>query len=120
MSSNISIGSLVYGIAGVGCKVLSIEGDTLTIQTTHGMGKISLSRVVKVDPPLSATGFNIGDRVTLADRYMVRAADIGTVEAFTPLGIQIKWDNNSPHEQLKKLPPMQRTYEANELELVPP
>jgi hypothetical protein len=119
VSSNISIGSLVYEIADIGCKVLSIDGDTLTIQTTNGLGKISLSRVVKVDPPPSVTGFNIGDRVTLADKYMVRAADIGTVEAFTPLGIQVFWDNNIPLEPDLKQPPIAwRTFRADEIELV--
>ena len=51
MNSKILIGSTVYGSAGVGCKVLSVDGDTLTIETSSGEGKISMSRVVKVEPP---------------------------------------------------------------------
>jgi hypothetical protein len=50
MNSKILVGSTVYGLAGVGCKVLSIEGDTLTIETSRGEGTIAISRVVKVDP----------------------------------------------------------------------
>lgn len=50
MNSKILIGCTVYGSAGVGRKVLSVDGDTLTIETSSGEGKISISRVVKVDP----------------------------------------------------------------------
>jgi hypothetical protein len=50
MNSKILVGSTVYGSAGVGCKVIAVEGDTLTIETTRGEGTIAISRVVKVDP----------------------------------------------------------------------
>jgi hypothetical protein len=50
MNSKILIGCTVYGSAGVGCKVIAVEGDTLTIETTRGEGTIAISRVVKVDP----------------------------------------------------------------------
>ncbi|WP_373539337.1 hypothetical protein [Chamaesiphon sp.] len=50
MNSKILIGSTVYGSAGLGCKVLSIDGDTLTIETSRGEGIIPISRVVNVDP----------------------------------------------------------------------
>ena len=50
MNSKILVGSTVYGSTGIGCKVLSIDGDTLTIETSKGEGKISMSRVVKVEP----------------------------------------------------------------------
>jgi hypothetical protein len=63
-SKTIRIGSIVYGAAGVGCKVLGIDGDALTIQTPKGEGRISLSRVVRVEQhPLICTQFQIGDRV---------------------------------------------------------
>lgn len=121
MNSNLVIGSIVYGIAGKPAKLISIDGDRLVIETGAGKRIISLEAVARVESPplpLPAEGFHIGDRVTLKDRYMVRAVDIGTVEAFTDLGVQVKWDNNSPHEQLKELPPMQRTYQPEELELI--
>jgi hypothetical protein len=51
MNIDISIGSIVYGAANIGCKVLEIEGDTLTIQTDDGEGLIPFSRVLKVEPP---------------------------------------------------------------------
>ncbi len=51
MSSKISIGSTVFGSAGVGRKVLSIDGDTLTIETSEGEGIISMSRVLRWEAP---------------------------------------------------------------------
>jgi hypothetical protein len=114
---DLAIGSIVYGVAGKTARVLSIEGDRITIDTTAGVRVISLAKVARAEPPEALT-FSIGSRVTLADKYQVRAADTGTVEAFTPLGIQVWWDNNSPQEQLKELPPMQRTYQSDELELI--
>jgi hypothetical protein len=231
MTSNLSVGSIVYGSAGVGCMVLEIDGDVLTVQTPKGTGMIDRSRIIKVDPPppkspppdkiqvgdylkrrfkdpvrypaallgsdsqrntygvypirkavveglsndgywvrsvdddevfhvpitaiedgvwefkefsdgqnlpppksLNASlvnedrptppilttldGFTIGDRVTMRDDYHVRAADIGTVEVITEIGIQVLWDNNSPHEKLKQPPTMGRTFDAPELKRV--
>jgi hypothetical protein len=51
MEPSISIGSIVYGEANIGCKVLEINGDTLTIETIDGKGLIPFSRVLKVEPP---------------------------------------------------------------------
>ena len=116
---DLAIGSIVYGAAGKSAKVLSIDGEQLTIDTPAGVRIISLAKVAKVEPP-TAQAFHIGDRVTLLDKYQVRAADVGTVEAFTALGIQIRWDNNSPHEPNLKQPPIAwRTFKADEMELVP-
>jgi hypothetical protein len=38
-SKTIQIGSIVYGAAGVGCRVLAIDGDVLTIETPKGEGR---------------------------------------------------------------------------------
>jgi hypothetical protein len=51
MNIDITIGSIVYGAANIGCKVLEIDGDTLTIETSDGAGLIPFSRVVRVEPP---------------------------------------------------------------------
>ena len=51
MNSKVSIGSIVYGTANIGCKVLEIDGDTLTIETVSGECQILFSRVVRVEPP---------------------------------------------------------------------
>jgi hypothetical protein len=51
MNSNVSIGSIVYGAANIGCKVLEIDGETLTIETDSGECFIPFSRVVRVEPP---------------------------------------------------------------------
>jgi hypothetical protein len=50
-NTTITIGSIVYGDANIGCKVLEINGDTLTIETVNGECLIPFSRVVRVDPP---------------------------------------------------------------------
>lgn len=67
MSSKISLGSIVYGAVGIGCKVLAVEGDILTVETTKGAGTITLSRVLKIEAPNQVrkrvTKFELGDRV---------------------------------------------------------
>lgn len=109
MSSKLLVGSVVYGAAGIGCKVLKIENDALTIQTPNGVRKIAFSKVLKVDAP---TDFYIGDRVTLIDKYMFRAGDVGNVEEINSQGIQILWDT---HPQ----PPLgSRTFPPEEVELI--
>jgi hypothetical protein len=60
-NSKLSIGSVVYGAAGIGCKVLAVEGDTLTVKTPKGIRTIPSSKVVRVIPPV--TRFKLGDRV---------------------------------------------------------
>jgi hypothetical protein len=63
-SKTIQIGSIVYGAAGVGCRVLAIEGDILTIETLSGEGKISNSRVTRVENK----PFEVGDLVDYIGR----------------------------------------------------
>jgi hypothetical protein len=63
-SKTIHIGSIVYGAAGVGCRVLAIEGDILTIETLSGEGKISNYRVVRVEHK----PFEVGDLVNYIGR----------------------------------------------------
>ena len=109
MSSKLLVGSIVYGVAGIGCQVLKIEGANLIIQTPNGIRKIAFSKVVKVEAP---TPFWIGDRVTLRDKYLYRAGDIGTVELIGYQGIQILWDI-PPHPPLRW-----RTFQPVELELI--
>jgi hypothetical protein len=109
MNSKLLIGSVVYGAAGIGCEVLKIEGDTLAIQTNGGIGRIAASKVLRVEP---LTHFYIGDRVTLVDKYMVRAADIGTIELIDSKGIRVWWDI------LPQPPQLWRTFKSEELELI--
>ncbi|PSB57752.1 hypothetical protein [Chamaesiphon polymorphus] len=86
MNSKILIGSTVYGSTGIGCKVLSIDGDTLTIETSKGEGKISISRVVKVDP------------LSLLDRLLI-IASLGKHEAINELtAITLDFNVNSIYE----------------------
>jgi hypothetical protein len=109
MSSNLLVGSVVYGGAGIGCKVLKIKGAALIVQTPNGIRKIAFSKVVKVEAP---TDFWIGDRVTLQDKYMYRAGDVGTIESIDSQGIQILWDIQ-PQSPLRW-----RTFQSEELELI--
>ncbi|WP_373538763.1 hypothetical protein [Chamaesiphon sp.] len=86
MNSRILIGSTVYGSAGVGCKVLAVDGDTLTIKTSKGEGKISISRVVKVEP------------LSLLDR-LLSIASVGKQEATQQLtAITLDFNVNSIYE----------------------
>lgn len=103
------IGSVVYGAAGIGCKVLEIEGDTLIIQTNKGIRRIAVSKVLKVE---LLTDFCIDDRVTLVDKYMFRSGDIGTIELIGSQGIQICWDTPPQPPQLW------RTFRSEQLELI--
>lgn len=54
----------------------------------------------------------LDDRVTLVDKYMYRAGDIGTIEAITLQGIQVTWD------RLPQPPMLWRTFSEYELELI--
>jgi hypothetical protein len=66
MNFKLSIGSVVYGAAGIGCKLLSIDGDTLTVETPNGTRKIAASKVVRVEPPPLLAGQRVrfmGDTV---------------------------------------------------------
>jgi hypothetical protein len=72
------------------------------------MRRIAASKVLKVEP---LTHFYIGDRVTLLDKYMVRAGDIGTIESIDSKGICVWWDS------LPQPPQLWRTFSSTELEL---
>ena len=106
------IGSVVYGAAGIGCKVLEIEGDTLIIQTNKGIRRIAVCKVLKVLKAEPPTDFCIDDRVTLVDKYMFRSGDIGTIELIDSQGIRICWDTPPQPPQLW------RTFSSQELELI--
>jgi hypothetical protein len=60
---DLAIGSIVYGAAGKSAKVLSIDGELLTIDTPAGLRTISLAKVAKVEPPPEPAGIQIGDRL---------------------------------------------------------
>ena len=72
MNSKVTLGSVVYGLAGVGCKVLAIDGDTITIETPSGQRRTSIDRVLRVEPPKplakpplgGIAQFQLGNRVT--------------------------------------------------------
>jgi hypothetical protein len=87
MNSKLLIGSVVYGAAGIGCKVLAVEGDTLTVKTPKGTRTIPLTKVVRVEnpeaeitkvTPLKKTireFLKVGDRV-----YIPACGKYGTIE----------------------------------------
>jgi hypothetical protein len=80
MNSKLVIGSVVYGAAGIGCKVLAVEGDTLTVETPKGIRTISLSKVVKVVPP-RPKAFKLGDRVEyIGSDFNLKTQYAGTLE----------------------------------------
>jgi hypothetical protein len=114
-------GSIVTGKSGKPLKVISIDGDGLVLESGTGIVKAKRSAILHVisSPPATGQSFHIGDRVTLLDKFMVRSADVGTIEAITDKGIQVRWDNKSPHEPNLRQPPMLwRTFEARELKLI--
>ena len=80
MNSKLLIGSVVYGAAGIGCKVLAVQGDTLTVETPKGTRTISSSKVVKVIPP-RPKAFKIGDRVEyIGSDFNLKTQYAGTLE----------------------------------------
>jgi hypothetical protein len=114
-------GSIVTGKSGKPLKVISVDGDGLVLESDTGIVKAKRSAIVQIVSVRLPTGrsIHVSDQVTLLDKFMVRAADVGTIEAITDKGIQVFWDNKSPHEPNLKQPPMLwRTFRADELELV--
>jgi hypothetical protein len=82
MNSKLLIGSVVYGAAGIGCKVLAIEGDTLTLETPKGTRTISSSKVVKVILP-RPKAFKLGDRVEyIGSDFNLKKQYAGTLEVW--------------------------------------
>jgi hypothetical protein len=80
MNSKLLIGSVVYGAAGIGCKVLKVEGDTLTVETPKGTRTIHFSKVVKVIPP-RPKAFKLGDRVKyIGSDFNLKTQYAGTLE----------------------------------------
>jgi hypothetical protein len=79
-NSKLLIGSVVYGAAGIGCKVLAVEGDTLTVKTPKGTRTIHLSKVVKIIPP-RPSAFKLGDRVEyIGSDFNLKTQYAGTLE----------------------------------------
>jgi hypothetical protein len=113
MSSKPQIGSIVYGKAGVGCRVLEIEGDVLTVQTAKGEGKISLSRVVRVQLRPLALGDRaryIGTHHSFQKQYggilMIwefgRGCDLDKCACLTPSGKVSTWIEYSALELMEE------------------
>jgi hypothetical protein len=116
-------GAIVAGKSGTPLEVVAIDSEAVTVRTSAGTARAKRSAILRVisSPPFTGQTFHLGDRVTMLDKFMVRAADVGTVEAITQDGIRILWDNNSPHEpHLKQPPVLFRTFPAAELELIKP
>jgi hypothetical protein len=141
----INPGAVVAGKSGTPLKVLAIDADGDLILQKPDLSEVVAKRsaIIEIlEPPKLLIGtkvkltaaakrsvwsplttgqtfFHIGDRVTLSDKFMVRAADVGTVEAITDKGIRLRWDSKSPYEpNLKQPPALWRTFSAAELELV--
>jgi hypothetical protein len=112
-------GSIVSGRSGRPLKVISVDEDILVLESDDGLVRAKRSAILRVISPPPVPKYYLGDRVTLADKYQARAADVGTVEAFTESGVQILWDNQLPLEPNFKQPSIAwRTFAADELELV--
>jgi hypothetical protein len=91
MNSKFIIGSVVYGAAGIGCKVLAVEGDTLTVETPKGIRTIHFSKVVNVenldtdvmrvstDPPTIITQLKLGDRVRFVGSFRDWGIEYGAI-----------------------------------------
>jgi hypothetical protein len=86
-NSKLLIGSVVYGAAGIGCKVLGVEGDTLTVETPKGTRTIPLSKVVKVENPdpeiveVIPTRKSLREFLKVGDRVYIPACDkFGTID----------------------------------------
>lgn len=114
-SNLIPPGSIVYGHRGNPLTVLEDRGQTLVVKSGDRQGTVDRTKIER----WQYGGFYLGDRVTIADKYQVRAADVGTVESITDKGIQVLWDNKSPYEpNLKQPPKLFRTFPPEDLELI--
>jgi hypothetical protein len=91
MNSKLRIGSIVYGAAGIGCKVLAVEGDTLTVETPKGVRKIASSKVEKIEAPTLVVNshrkhivkFEIGDNVEyIGSDFNMKRQYAGTLEVW--------------------------------------
>jgi hypothetical protein len=112
-------GSIVTGKTGKPLRVVAVEAEVLTLDTGKSIIKAKRSAILQViSSPAPGEIFHIGDRVTLLDRFTVRAVDVGTVEAITNKGIQVLWDNKSPQEILKQPSIPFRTFAAADLKSV--
>jgi hypothetical protein len=125
MSNQIAVGSRVRTAKGMEGTIAQILDGGYLLDTGKRIRVGSVAALLPPEPtqlpPQTIAGemLHIGDRVTLLDKFMVRAADVGTIEAISDKGIQVLWDNKSPHEpNLKQPPVLWRTFRADELELV--
>jgi hypothetical protein len=76
VGKNSPITSPISDPLGLSTRILAASIDTR-------LKVISMSNVE------TSTDFYLGDRVTLFEKYMLRAGDIGTVEKINSQGIQI-------------------------------
>ncbi len=114
-------GSIVAGKSGKPLEVVAIDGEKVVVKSGDELLRVARSAILHIlsPPPPTSQNFHIGDRVTLLDKFMVRAADFGTIEAITDKGIQILWDKKTPDEpNLKQPPVLWRTFKVEELELI--
>jgi hypothetical protein len=115
ISSSIPSGAIVYGPKNKPLTVLEDRGQTLAVKDGDRQGTVNRSKIER----WQYGGFYLGDRVTMADSYQVRAGDVGTVEAVSDKGIQVLWDNKVANwPGLKQPPALHRTFEATELKLI--
>lgn len=91
INSKLPIGSIVYGAAGIGCKVLAVEGDTLTIETPKGVRKIASSKVQKIEAPTLVVNptrkyivkFEMGEKVEyIGADFNLKRQYAGTLEVW--------------------------------------
>jgi hypothetical protein len=91
MNSKLIIGSIVYGAAGIGCKVLAVEGNTLTVETPKGARKIASSKVEKIEAPTLVVNptrkyvvkFDLGDKVEYIESdFNLKRQYAGTLEVW--------------------------------------
>ncbi len=115
MNSKVTLGSVVYGLAGVGCKVLAIDGDTITIETPSGQRKTSIDRVLSVEPPKplakpplgGIAQFQLGDSpkgTLLGETHAVgerseTCRQTGTSARFHPLRERVTYIGTDPNLQ---------------------
>ena len=98
---DIKIGSIVYGIGGIGNPVVRIDNDVLTIDTPKGLRLVSVAKILRVENP---SPFSPRDAVSRLPGRIEVDLDRLSLD-YQPTVITPSWEPTTrvkPYEELTK------------------